>query len=105
MPDEGLRNDFTDFPGIFLAFRGGEDLVESTMLVHDAYRVYVNNDYVGNKVLLAQNEKIEDLEKYLKNKGFQNFSTKLVGSEYMIYPEEGDSHNMKNTLQVYLNTK
>lgn len=83
----------------------GADAPESNKISHDIYKVFVNSDYVGDKVLLAQNEHMEGLEKYLKNKGFENFSTKLTGNEYVIKPAEGDSHNMKNILEVYLRTR
>lgn len=83
----------------------GENAPEGSKIAHDIYKVFVNNDYVGDKVLLAQNEHVEGIEKYLKNKGFENFSTKLTGNEYAIKPSEGDFHNMKNTLEVYLQTR
>jgi hypothetical protein len=83
----------------------GENAQESNKISHDSYKVFVNSDYVGDKVLLAQNEHIEGLEKYLKNKGFENFSTKLTGNEYVINPAASDSHDMKNILEVYLRTR
>lgn len=81
------------------------DIFDSSKISHDTYKVFVNNDYVGEKVLFAQNEKIEDLEKYLKNKGFENFSTKLIGNQYVINPSEDELYDMKNTLNIYLRTK
>jgi hypothetical protein len=104
MSDGNLQNNPLGFIALgYMA--GGENLLESNKISHDIYRVFVNSDYVGNKVLLAQNEQIEGLEKYLKSKGFENFSTKLTGNEYVIKPIEGDSHDMKNVLEVYLQTR
>lgn len=104
MPDGNFQNNPLDFiPLGYMA--GGEDSLGSNKISHYIYRVFVNSDYVGNKVLLAQNEQIESLEKYLKSKGFKNFSTKLTGNEYVIKPIDGDSHDMKNVLEVYLQTR
>lgn len=74
-------------------------------IVHDSYKVFVNNDYVGDKVLVAQNEKIEDVEKYLRNTGFDNFSTKLTGNNYSISSEGTETADMKTTLSVYLHNR
>lgn len=76
-----------------------------TKTPHDTYRVYVNKEYVGNKVLIAQSEKIEDVEKYLKNKGFDNFSTSLEGNDYAITSEGTEAADMKSTLDVYLHIR
>lgn len=76
-----------------------------TKIGHDSYRVYVNKDYVGDKVLVAQNEKIDDVEKYLKNIGFTNFSTKLDGNSYMINSEGSETGDMISTLNVYLRNR
>jgi hypothetical protein len=105
MQDGGSNNYFFGLRGLLFGMIDGEDMQGSTKIAHDSYRIFVNNDHVGNKVLLAQNEKIDDLEKYLKNKGFENFSTDLIGNEYTIYPSESQLYDMKNTLEVYLNTR
>lgn len=98
-------NHYFGLSGFLLGAIDNSEILESSKIAHDSYRVFVNNDYVGNKILLAQNEKIEDLEKYLKNNGFKNFSTKLIGNQYIIDSAEDESYDMKNTLNIYLQTR
>lgn len=71
-------------------------------IAHDKYEVYVNDDFVGHKTLIAESEKIEDLDHYLKNQGFRNFYSKLEGNIYNINCVEDDSSHMKEVLSVYL---
>lgn len=79
---------------------GGND-----KLTHDTYNVFVNNDYVGNKVLVAQGEKVEDINGYLKTQGFRNFDSKLKGNSYSISCNADDSKHMKDALNVYLHIR
>jgi hypothetical protein len=102
--DRGSQNDYIGFPFFFSVARSGEEQSVSK-LAHDSYQVYVNNHYVGNKVLIAQNEKIEDVEKYLKNTGFENFSTKIEGNQYKINSQGTESEDLRDTLSVYLHNR
>ena len=104
MQDGGSNNYFFGLGGLLFGMIDGEDMQGSTKIAHDSYRIFVNNDHVGNKVLLAQNEEMM-IRKIFKNKGFENFSTDLIGNEYTIYPSESQLYDMKNTLEVYLNTR
>ena len=101
MLDGTQQDNFFGLPGLM----GIENIRESAKIPHDEYRVFVNKDFIGNKVLLAQNEQPGDLEKYLRNKGFEKFTTKLTGNEYVITPNKDDSNDMKNALQVYLRNR
>ncbi len=80
-------------------------------LSHDRYEVYVNGDFVGHKVLLTQSESIDDVAKYLKNNGYQGFSTNLDGDHYYIDVDgRGDNganeaDQIKNQLGVYLDIR
>ena len=96
----GGGNGFLGIP--FILSRNGHD---STNLEEDSYRVYLNNDYVGSKVLYSQIEKIEDLSRYLQNQGFNDFNTKLDGNHYSIHAEGLDAKHMKETLQVHLHNR
>lgn len=95
---------FFGFP-FFLNNLADREQNNGSKMIHDAYRVYVNNDYVGDKVLVAQNEKVEDVEKYLKNAGFDNFTARLVGNEYIIDSPGNETADMKTTLAVYFNNR
>ena len=104
----GFGNDFgNDFGnglfGIPLFISG--NIGNNAKLEEDSYRVYVNNDFVGSKVLYTQVEKIEDINKYLQNQGFNDFNTKLDGNRYSIRSEGTEAKHMKDTLQVYLHNR
>lgn len=73
-----------------------------TKMAHDEYKVYVNDDFVGHKTLIAQTENVEDLDHYLKTQGFRNFHSKTMGNVYKIDCVEDDSRHMKEVLSVYL---
>ncbi|HHW30270.1 MAG TPA: hypothetical protein GXX20_01130 [Clostridiaceae bacterium] len=106
MPNGGdSQNYYFGLSGFLFGAVDSSDIFDGSKISHDSYKVYVNNDYVGDKILFGQNEKIEDLEKYLKNQGFENFSTELIGNQYFIKPAEDEYYDMKNTLNVYLHTK
>lgn len=70
---------------------------------HDSYRVYVNGDYVGNKTLVAESERIHDLESHLCNAGYEEFHMDVSGSTInIITTNENTSQNIKENLKVYL---
>lgn len=77
----------------------------NTKLNHDSYEVYVDRDYVGKKVLITQNEKIEDVEGYLKGQGFRSFTTQVEGDHLNIITEDEDRERMKDNLDIYLNIR
>ncbi|WP_218059059.1 hypothetical protein [Orenia metallireducens] len=81
-------------------------LGDGQKLYHDRYHVYVNNDFVGNKILLTENDSISDVENYLRGVGFENFKADLEGDHYLIQSENQiDSAEMKNFLGIYLNIR
>lgn len=98
-----LNDSGSSFPSIPFFLLG--NVHDDSKLEEDSYRVYVNNDYVGSKVLYSQIEKIEDLNKYLQNQGFNDFNTKLDGNHYSIHAEETEAKHMKETLQVHLHNR
>jgi hypothetical protein len=72
-------------------------------LNHDRYDVYVNGEYVGNKVLLTQSEDITDVNDFLKTQGFKHFEGRLDGDHYDLHVEDEQNLNeMKEALQIYL---
>jgi len=73
---------------------------------HDRYHIYVNDDFVGNKVLLTGNDSISDVENYLRGIGFEDFITDLEGDNYLIHSKNSlDSAKMKTILGGYLNIR
>lgn len=71
---------------------------------YDEYRVFVNGDYLGKKVLISENEKPEDLDKYLVSQGFKNFATEVNGGNLIIHCED-NTNEMENILGSYLNIR
>jgi hypothetical protein len=72
-------------------------------LSHDRYHVFINGDFVGNKVILAQNEDVQDLGSYLQREGFHDFTTKLDGDHFMIEMFGSEqSETAKQQLNTYL---
>lgn len=73
---------------------------------HDSYRVFLNGDYIGEKVLLSQGEDVTDIEDFLKSRGFKNVKTHLEGNQYSIIAEDAEeAHQIKNNLNVYLHLR
>ncbi|KMM36548.1 hypothetical protein [Guptibacillus hwajinpoensis] len=79
---------------------------DSIKNAHDSYNVYVNDDYVGNKILFSHCEKIEDLSDYLNNKGFYNFQAEVEGDHYRLQMTEQDQGEVvKDELHNYLHLR
>ncbi len=76
-----------------------------TKLEHDSYEVYVNEDLVGRKELIAQNEKPSDVEDHLKAQGFRNFNAQVQGDHILINAADREAGDIKNNLNVYLNIR
>lgn len=98
----GYGSDYLGLPFLFTNGMLGKDAPKEA---HDSYNVYVNRDYIGSKALVSQVENIEDVSKYLHNQGFDNFTTNLEGNQYVVNADGRDAHDIKQTLNVYLNNK
>jgi hypothetical protein len=77
---------------------------EDEKLNHDRYEVYVNDDFLGNKTLFNQGDKLSDVDDFLKINGFKNFSSSLEGDHYYIKPFENDGEITK-ALDVYFKNR
>ncbi|WP_461205126.1 hypothetical protein [Clostridium sp. DL1XJH146] len=97
--------EFTEaFPGAIIGSIYEKE--EPTKEIHDSYRVFVNGDYIGDKVLLGQNEEVSELNDYLKNNSFTNYSTLVDGNRYFIKEKDREqAHKMKDNLQTYLSIR
>lgn len=70
---------------------------------HDAYQVYVNKEFVGSKILLAANEEVQDIDNFLKQRGFFDFDSTLDGNRYTLQTNDAfQEKKMVENLQVYL---
>jgi capsule polysaccharide export protein KpsE/RkpR len=83
-----------------------EDNDSETKMNHDRYDIYVNKDYVGQKTVLGQNEDIFDLEDFLKEQGISGFQSELEGDHFhLTSPDDSSATNMKDVLNVYLQSR
>jgi len=100
MPDNifGDRNYFFNFD----ALSGDEN---NAKLNHDRYELYVNNQYIGNKTLLNANDKISDVDDYLKAQGYTNFTTSLKGDHYEIEAAADDQSGIQDAISVYVRNR
>lgn len=72
---------------------------------HDTYDVYVNDDFVGRKVLLNPSDKVDDVASFLHSRGVQDFSYEVSGDHFVIGTEDERADNVKRQLEVYLNIR
>ncbi|GAE24548.1 hypothetical protein JCM9140_485 [Halalkalibacter wakoensis JCM 9140] len=86
-----------------LGFFDTNDDTTNIKEAHDSYDIYVNEEFIGKKVLLTQNEHVDDVVDFLKKQGVQNISGKLSGDHYSISSEE--SEHVKQILETYLNNR
>jgi hypothetical protein len=69
----------------------------------DFYEVYVNDEFIGNKVLVLENEDIHDVEGFLNSRGFKDYDTELDGIRFFIRTDDSyQAQVMKDNLHVYL---
>jgi len=73
-------------------------------LNEDQYEVYVNGNFVGNKTLKTQGENLSDIDDFLKNQGFSNFSTSIEGNHYNIHTNDLNN-DIPGALSVYFNNR
>lgn len=92
------------WPSVPLVY-GGIKEVDGMKMEHETYHVYVNNDFIGDKEIITQNDDVFNLEKYLKNEGFHKFDTKLEGNRFYIHSDATESRKMKDTLNVHLHIR
>jgi hypothetical protein len=70
----------------------------------DVYEVFVNGDKVGEKVLVTQVERPEDIKDILNDYGFNNFQFNVEGNSIVIGTDE-QSQKMKEILSAYLSIR
>lgn len=78
-----------------------EDIIEN-----DSYDVYVNDDFVGRKVLYSESEDISNISDYLSSNGYGDFTYTEDGNKFIIEDfDEEEADKMKNQLETYLNIR
>lgn len=98
-----MFGNFTSGPNAFFAILLGRlNLDDGEKLYYDSYDVYVNNEYVGRKTLVAQNESVKDIDNHLKLEGFRNFNSDINGNQVLISSGSEEAADIKRNLSVYL---
>ncbi|HHY82192.1 MAG TPA: hypothetical protein GX505_05865 [Clostridiales bacterium] len=74
---------------------------------NDFYHVYVNGDYVGDKVIIAQGDSGPDsVQEFLRSRGFENYNMHLEGNRINIYADgDEEAEQIKKHLSVYLSIR
>jgi hypothetical protein len=80
------------------------DSSSDVKLTEDQYEVYVNGNFVGRKTLKTQGEDLSDIDDFLRNQGFSDFTTSVDGDHYSIHVDHQDD-DLSNALSVYFNNR
>jgi hypothetical protein len=80
------------------------DASTGVKLNEDTYEVFVNGSFVGRKTLKNQGENLSDIDDFLRNQGFSDFTTSVDGDHYMIEVSNQED-NFSNALSVYFNNR
>ncbi|ADD02234.1 conserved hypothetical protein [Thermoanaerobacter mathranii subsp. mathranii str. A3] len=87
-------------PGIIVSSDNGN---ANLKVPTDTFSIYVNEEYVGDKILIAQGDLGKNsVKEYLMNQGFTDFSYTIDGKNIYIDTYEENAKNMINYLKVYL---
>lgn len=92
--------------GFFPWFFGRDeenDNQESEKISHDVYHVYVNGDYVGDRISLAQGDGgWQAIDDYLKGKNFEGYRVTREGDRvYVEVKDENQKESIREHLKVY----
>lgn len=70
---------------------------------HDSYQVYVNGDYVGDHLSVAQGDgEWKAIETYLQERNFKDFKVNLEGNQISVEVEDKENMaHIRNHLEVY----
>jgi len=90
----------TAFPPLPNARGGSQYEVKNSS---DSYDIYVNNEYVGKKVMVTQTEDLTDIMDFLKTQGVEDVNGKLDGDHYQI--TANDPEQVKDIMKVYLENR
>ncbi len=98
-----MMNNGNGFFFLPLAMIADFDREEGRKIAHDRQNVYVNGDYVGDKISLTQNDGgVKAIEDYLESRDFQGYKVTQEGDRiYIDVEDEIERENIKNHLEVY----
>lgn len=89
---------------LYFSIRGVEQ--DTAKLSEDRYEVFVEEDYIGDKSMYAQNEDFHAICDFLEKQGFSNVEVELDGDHIVVHTDSHSQANeMRKALEVYLNNR
>lgn len=91
-------------PGIIIPLSVSDEM--KLKLPHDAFNIYVNGEFIGNKALITQGDGgINSVKDYLNENILSDFEYRVDGNNINIITNKNDIENIKNHLKIYLNIR
>lgn len=90
--------------GLFMyPFHHNLDNDDDVKIASDRYHVYVNGDYIGDKLSIAQGDgEWKSIEGYLKGRNFEGYRVTRDGDHiYVDVRDEDQAEAIRNHLEVY----
>ncbi|MCA1032167.1 hypothetical protein LCL95_14110 [Bacillus timonensis] len=81
------------------------DLKAGSKINEDRYEVFVNDELIGHKTLSNPSDKLSDVDDFLKQQGFQSFSSSVEGDHYHIKADDQDRDDIEEAISVYLSNR
>jgi hypothetical protein len=67
--------------------------------------VYVNDRYIGKKMMTNDYEHVADIDDFLHGRGFSGFTSRAEGAHYTICASTAEADNIANHLAAFLNNR
>lgn len=98
MMNNGNNNGFFMYP-----FHLDQNDDDGNKMANEEYQVYVNGDYVGQKLSITQGDGgWESIDGYLKGRNFEGYRVTRDGDHiYVDVQDEGTAKDIRNHLSVY----
>ncbi|WP_062047039.1 hypothetical protein [Bacillus sp. JCM 19034] len=78
---------------------------ESIKNAHDTYDVYVDEEFIGQKQLLTENDDINDVLDFVEKQGINHVQAHLKGDHYIIEANKEDLEKVKRAISTYLENR
>ncbi|WP_078554146.1 hypothetical protein [Bacillus alkalicellulosilyticus] len=70
---------------------------------NESYDIFVNEHYIGKKLVMTQNGSVNDIVDFIKKQGVNDISTELTGDHYNIKTNE--EQRVQQIIDVYLQNR
>lgn len=101
-----MNNELNNNIGSPILFYVWGDREQGSKLNQDRYEVFVDGEYVGDKVLYAQNEDESSVADFLEKQGYDQVKVEKDGDHIIVHSHDHDeAAKMRHALEVYLNNR